>query len=118
MTTIFVDYSLLDNHKTVALINDLSESHEIVVFSTDKEQNRLTYNERLMDLEIGADDLLLQPNEGYIKHIDLVLNYVLDRFDGHDERAIEQTATIYCNNERIVERLREEGFHCSMTGWE
>lgn len=115
--TIFVDYSTLDNPKTVSLVRDLSSSNKIIAFSCDDEYNRRQYEDNLIDLEIGADELVLRPSDNYSKSADLVISFVLDEFHGHDEKAIEQTSAIICNNERFVERLREEGFYVISTEW-
>jgi len=115
--TIFVDYAVL-NEKTANIIRQLQEYNEIVVFSFEREQNRLAFEERIMEFELGADELVMRAEDDFTKSVDLALMFVIDVFKGHDERALEQTAAVFCNNERVLERLREEGFFCVQTGWE
>jgi len=114
---IFIEYSTL-NKKTINLISQLSEYNEIIVFSCDSEENRLAYEERLLDLELGVDHLLLRPDNDYSKAVDLRQSFVVDYYNGHDEKAIENVAAIFCNHEVSLEAFREDGFFCVQTGWD
>lgn len=114
---IFVEYSTL-NHYIINLLRQLEEYNKIVVFSCDREQNRLAYEERLIDLEIGVDELLMRSDDDFTKAVDLRMSFVVDYFNGHDEKAIENTAAIICNHEPSIEMFREEGFFVVSTGWD
>lgn len=118
MTTIFIEYPLLDNHKTLNILRHLEDANQIIVFSCDREQNRLAYEERLIDLELGVDELLMRADDDYTRAIDLRLSFVVDHFKGDDEKAVENVAAIFCNHEASCEMFREEGFFVLSTGWE
>jgi hypothetical protein len=116
MNKLFVEYSNL-NKNLIQIIRHLEDSHQIVIFSCDFERNRLEYEEKLIDLEIGADELLMRSESDYSKQIDLRMSFVLDAFNGDEEKAVENTAAIVCSHEPSIEFFRENGFFVLQPDW-
>ena len=113
---LFIDYSTLSD-KLVKLIEIWSEHFDIIIFSVERESNRLAYEERLIDLEIGADELLMRAENDYNKAVDLRYAFVVDTFNGDEERAVEHTAAIVCSHEPSIEFFRENGFFVLQPDW-
>ncbi len=113
---VFVDYNNLSD-QLVKIIHPLSEHYEIIVFSVERESNRLAFEERLLEMEVPAEDLLLQPDNGRGKHVDIRYAFVVDTFNGDEERAVEHTAAIVCSHEPSIEFFRENGFFVLQPDW-
>lgn len=113
---IFIDYAAISD-QLVKIIQPLSEHYEIVIFSVERESNRFNFEERLIDLEIGADELLMRAENDYNKAVDLRYAFVVDTFNGDEERAVENTAAIVCSHEPSIEFFRENGFFVLQPDW-
>lgn len=99
------------------LILCLSDYYEIVLFSMRNERFRLVTEEWLRDNDIAYDHLILRSDSDYTPEVELCYEMVLDHFGGKQTMAMRETSFIFCNHERSVELLREEGFKVCMTEW-
>lgn len=94
-----------------------ADGHEIFFFSCRRESVRLEVENYLIDNGIPCDELLLRDNGDYSKANELRVNFVLDKFDGNADVAVDSTLFVCLNNEGGVEAFRDLGFKVIQTDW-
>jgi len=102
----------------VELLAVLSEVYEIVVFSISrKERQRYQTMEWLTDNEVACEHLLLRGDNDYSNGVELRYDFVIEHFNGDEEKALERTFCVLTNFEKSVELFRENGFKVLTTEW-
>jgi hypothetical protein len=112
------DFNIINHDETLKeILGYLSDSYDVVVFSCVREIHRLLITDYLIENDIRCDDLFLRRDNDYTKSNELRLEFIVDEFKGDEEKAVDGTLFVCCNNERAVEDLRERGFKVFQTDW-
>lgn len=103
--------------ETVSIINCLSECHNVILFSTRREEERLAVEDWLMSNGVTVDDVLLRDDHDFsqvVKSRDKIIN---DFYNDHEDKKLLKTLSVWTNHEKTIESLRDEGIVVVQTGW-
>lgn len=114
---IFVELTTLDR-SLVDVLQILSENFDIIVFTNENEASRMEITDRLIEQDVPCETLLMRADNDYRKTPNLYQSFVVDYFNGHDEKALDKTFMIVCNHVPSIEVFREDGFFVIQTGWD
>lgn len=106
-----IDYTIRE------IVTYLAESYDIVLFSLRRERHRHSTLDWLMSKEIPCDELYLRPDGDYTNANLLRSSFIIDHFNGDEEKALDQTLFVVVNKEPVVEDLRERGFKVLSSDW-
>lgn len=97
-------------------INHLAEKHDIVVFSVTKEEERQAIEDFLLENNIQTDKVLLRDEYNRSALHIARQKMILDFFDGNDNKMFLETHTVYTNNDKFTDLLRDEEYTVYQVG--